>query len=205
MQKGVFVDLVLIRANGGILNDEAAIKRADVQAYLPAAINYVLTAQYWTNIKGEGNRDFSGTFYGYYPNITLLTDATKNNRKYFVLPKGVVPMVANQGIRSVTDGCEKTYKPIPDGSASSINYYTKIFKNTGFYRLEGKNVYLYGINPLQTKINVTLIVRAEDLADTDELPIPAGLEDTALEMALAFVTGQRQIPADTINNKKDIN
>lgn len=205
MTKGVFCDLVLIRANGGILNDESAIKRADIFAYLPAAINYVLTAQYWTNIKGEGNRDFSGTFYGYFNNLPLLTDTNKNDRKYFVLPKGVVPMVANQGIRSVTNGCEKTLKPIPDGSLPTINYYTKIFKNTGFYRLEGKNVYLYGTNPLMTTINVTLIVRAEDLDDTDELPIPAGLEDTALEMAIAFVTGQRQIPADTINNKKDIN
>lgn len=205
MKKSTFVELAVLQANGGVLNDESNVKRKDILAYLPAAINYVMVTNYRQALSETGIRDFSGTFHGYFYDLPLLTDANKGDRKYFTLPKGIVPFTHNQGIRSVTNGCEGTFKPIPDGSYSTISYYTKIFTNTGFYRLEGNRVYLYNQPKLMETISCTLIVRAEDLEDTDELPIPAGLEHLAIDMAVAFATGQRQVPTDTKNDKKDIN
>lgn len=205
MTRGRFIELAVLQANGGVLNDESNVKRKDILAFMPAAINYAMVTGYRQALNESGIRDFSGNFYGYFSDLPLLTDATKGDRKYFVLPKGIAPFAHNQAIRSVTNGCEGTFKPIPDGSYPTINYYTKIFTNTGFYKLEKDRVYLYNEPKLMDTISCTLIVRSEDLADTDELPIPAGLEYMAIDMAVAFATGQKQVPADTKNDKKDIN
>lgn len=205
MIKNVFVELAVLQANGGVLNDESNVKRKDIIAYAPAAINYVMVTNYRQALAETGIRDMSGSFYTYFSSLPLLQDANLDNRKYFELPKGVAPFTHNQGIRHVTNGCEGTFKPVPDGSYPTIKYYCKIFKNTGFYRPIGKKVYLYNEPKLMETIGCFLIVRFEDLADTDELPIPAGLEYLAIDMAVAFATGQRQVPTDTKNDKKDIN
>ena len=50
-----------------------------------------------------------------------------------------------------------------------------------------------------------MVVDVDDLLPTDELPIQAGMEMEAIEMCVQFMTGQRQIPADMKNDKKDLN
>lgn len=62
MTKGILKELVLIALNGGTLNDESAILRADIEAYLPAAVNYAMSKAYNINLQIEGNRDMSSLF-----------------------------------------------------------------------------------------------------------------------------------------------
>lgn len=205
MTKGKFIDTILIRVNGGVLNDESAVWRQDIRAYLSAAVNYCIMQGYYTGIKSEGNRDLSAIFYGYFPTIAISKDATKNNRAYITLPKGTIALPRNQGIRFVTDVNEKTFKPLSDNSIHSIKHYERMFPDVSYFRLEGKKIYLYNINPLLESVNLTMIVNVDDLDSTDDLPIPAGLEDQAIDLCVQFFTGERQLPADEKNDKTDIN
>lgn len=205
MTKEKFIDTVLIRVGGGTINDESAVWKQDIRAYMSAAINYTVAAGYNVNIKNEGNRDLSAVFYGYFPGLTLSKDSTKNNRRYITLPKGTIALPRNQGIRFVTDNCENTYKPLSDASMGSIKHYEKQFPGVSFFRLEKRKIYLYNIGPLVESLNLTMIVSVDDLDPTDELPIPAGMEPDAIDIAVQFFTGERQLPSDEKNDKTDIN
>lgn len=205
MQKGIFIETVLIRANGGVITDESSILRADIRAYASAALNYSIMQGYYTGIKTEGNRDLSSLFYGYFPQLAISKDTQRNNTAYIVPPKGTIALPSNQGIRFITDDCENTFKPLPDNAMHNLNFYLKLMPGTQFFRLTPGKIYLYNIGKLLGKVNLTMIVRFEDLAMTDELPIPAGLEDQTIELCVQFVTGQRQLPADRKNDERDLN
>jgi hypothetical protein len=206
MKKGEFIESILLRISGGELNDELPVQREDIEFYLPAAVNYALTAEYNTNLAETGTREFTSLFYGYFYSLPLLEDSNRNNRKYFVLPKAVVPLRQNQGIRAVYDGCEHTYLPIPESSLPVMDHYCKMFPGTKFYRPEGNKVYVWNEPKIAKQIaGVTLLTDAADLGMEDQLPIPAGMEIPALDVCFGLVTGQREGAADLKNNKRPIN
>lgn len=205
MLKGVFIDLVLIRISGGQLNDSSSIQREDIRSYMPAAINYVVSAAYNTDISVEGHRDYPSLFYGYFPAVAILTDTARHNWKYIVRPSGTIPMPKNQGIRAVEDGCGHTLKPLSDNNFRVIDWLLKTFPGEKYFRPEGKKIYLFGLPAPTNNIGVSLIVDCDSLADTDELPIQAGLEGKAIDICVEFITGERQMPADRKSDERDLN
>lgn len=205
MQKGVFRELVLLRINGGKLTDESAVQRRDIDAYLPAAINYVVTQGLFSNIKSEGDRELPNAFYAYYDALPIIIDSARYKKPYFELPKKPVPLVKNQGIRMVLDDCGNRYYPLSDTDYGNADYYSELFPNQRFYRQVGMRMYLWNAPVLAEQLNCELVVSAEDLLDTDELPIQAGLEQQAIDICVQFMTGQRSVEADLKNDKKDLN
>lgn len=205
MIKGRFIELVLLRINGGHLPVEASVQRRDIRAYLPAAVNYAMTAGYNINIQVEENRDFSSLFYGYFPTNTVYKDINRHNWMYITLPKATVALPKNQGIRSVEDGCGYSLKPLSDNAFRTIKHYSKILNGDKYYRLEGSKIYLFNLPPVTTSVPVSLIVDSAALTDNDELPIPAGLEGKAIDICVEFITGERQMPADRKSDTRDIN
>lgn len=205
MTKSRFAELVLIRVNGGRLNDNSSTDRRDIKAYLPAAVNYAMMAGYNLEIKGEGDRDFSSLFYGYFPQQAVLVDTDRHNWIYIVDPAGGIALPRNQDIRSIEDDLGNTYKPLPDNAMKSLNYYLPLMDGIGFYRREGKKIYLFNAPKLIKHINASRIVDCDSLTDDDLLPIPAGLEKIAMDICYEFITGIRQIPADRKNDKRDLN
>lgn len=205
MTKGVFKELVFLKINGGQLADDSAVKRRDINAYLPAAVNYAMMAGYGINIQMEGNRDFSSCFYGFFSGNTLLTDTDRHNWKYIVLPKATVPLPRNQGIRTVENGCGYTLKPLSDNAFRTIGSHSSIFTGDSYFRLEGNKIYLFNLPPVTSTIDLSMIVDSAALADTDTLPIPAGLETKAIDICYEFMIGERQLPADKKSDQRDIN
>jgi hypothetical protein len=205
MTKAIFIETVLLRIGGGRLPDDASVKRKDIKAYLPSAINYVVTEGMYTNIKAEGDRDFSGLFYAFFNDLPILLDVTRKNRPYIILPKKPIALPKNAGVRFVSDNCEHNYTPINDGFYSNIDYYTKLFPSERFYYLQGDKLLLWNVGPLEKKMKLSLIVDVDDIEDSENLPIQAGLEAKAIDMCVAFFTGQRQTPGDLKADKKDLN
>lgn len=204
MKKNILIEEVLIALNGGTLNDESAIQRVDIEAYLPAAVNYAMNASYNINIQVEGNRDMSALFYGSFFDLPIVRSLGRV--PHVVLPKGTVALPRNQGIRYVTDDCEcdSTYTPLQDSDLHTINHYKKIMPGK-FFRLKQDRIELYCINPIAKKVNMEMIVNVEDLDDEDELPIQAGQEVMVIDLCLQHFDPQRKTPADKINDSKDLN
>lgn len=203
MEKGRFIELVLLGVNGGVLVDESNLQRIDIEAYLPAAVNYALTAGRNISISQEGNRDLPSMFYGTFSDLVI--DRT-GSIPFITLPKGYVPLYGNEGVRSVFDNCGNYYAPLMDADRRTIKAYKDKLIDQGFYYPIGKSkIEVYPSNPLVTMLNGEYIVRAEDLDDEDELPLPASTETMALDLCVQWFTDQRSRPADLINNKADIN
>lgn len=201
MTKGNFVESIILRVGGGVLVDEMAIQRVDVEAYLPAAVNYALTAGRNIAISQEGNRDLPSMFYGTFTDLSI--DRT-GNVAFVTIPKGYVPLYGNEGVRSVFDNCGNYYSPLMDADRRTIKSYKDKLIDQGFYYPIGKNkLEVYPSNDFVISLNGEYIVRAEDLDDDDELPLPAGMETVALDLCVQWFTDQRSVPADLINNKSD--
>lgn len=203
MTVGVFVESVLLRLSGGELTDESAVQRADIRAYLPAAVNWAMSKTYNLNLAQFGDRDYPSTFYAAFTNIEI----DRNTRiPTITLPYNVMPMYGNQGLRYVTDNCGHTYSPLSDSDLHTVEHYVDMMVNSKFYRLKDKKkVALYGANPVAEKVSGEYIIKIEDLKDDDELPLQAGTEVEAIQVCMEFFTGQRSLPADKLNNKADIN
>lgn len=202
MTLGIFVETILLRINGGVLPVDSAVQRVDIQAYVPAAVNYAREKSYNINLQLEGNRDIPSTFYGQFDDLPILRD---KKQPYIAYPKGTVSMRGNQGIRFITDNCCGSYSPLSDNDMSLICYYGDKMIDMKFYRPKQANIELFGASPLAETINMEMIVRVEDLDDDDELPIDAGFEADALNICWELISGQREIPADKRSDNSDIN
>lgn len=204
MKKGILVELVLLRLNGGVLNDESAVLRSDISAYLPSAVNYALTKSYNIGIQVDSTRDISGLFWGTFYDLPVIRSVGRRPR--IALPKGTIALPRNQGIRIINDGCGGVYTPLMDADLQTINYYKDFFPGSKFFRLYADFIDFYGISPVvETISELGMIVRTEDLEDDDELPIPAGMEEDVINLCDRHFGGQRETPADKIENTVDLN
>lgn len=204
MKKSIFVESILLLINGGTLNDESAVMRADIEAYLPIAVNYAMTKGYNLDIRNEGSRDISGSFVNTFYDLPIVRP--DGRRPNIELPKGVIALPRNQGIRMITNSCGQTMTPLSDADMMTIDYYQKIFPCQCFFRLKKDKIEFYGMNELaETVSELDMIVRVEDLDDDDELPLPAGVEEDAYRMCLDKFDPQRKEPSDKITDSIDLN
>lgn len=206
IEKGRFVEQVFLKVNGGELPDSSSVQREDIESFLPAAINYAMMASRNIILQQDGHRDVASLFYGFFDNLPILKDADRHDWMYVAWPKGYVPLPSNEGIRFVEDGDGNFLKPLSDNNFRTINHTLEIFTDARYYRPEKKGLYLFGLLPMTTTLpGLTIIVDVDDLDDDDILPIPAGQEKTALDICYQFVIGERELPADKNNDKRDVN
>ena len=200
MTVGVAVELILLGVNGGKPTPDNSVMRADIRAYLPAAVNYAMDATYNLNLQIEGDRDFPSEFYTVFDSVVI--DRTGRLPK-IALTLGTVPLKGGAGIRFVYDNCGQQYGPISDSDMGSIEYYSKLTPGMGWYRRTGAEISLYGINPLAETINYQAITKVEDLTDAEELPLQAGSEDMVLSRMIQWF--QKKTPYDNLVDTRDIN
>lgn len=205
MTRGVFVESVIIRLGGGVLNEDMDVKRLDVLAYLPASVNYAMTAGRNTHLAQEGDRDFPSMFFGTFSNLTI--DRTANIAKV-TLPKGYVPMYGNEGLRSVYDNCNNYYAPLMEADRRMMKQVGSKMLDQGFYFPLGNDLQLWTPSPLIETINGEYIVRVEDLDDEDELPLAGDTLALALDHCFQWISDQRERPAslktDLVDNANQI-
>lgn len=205
MQKNIFIELVYNEAHANRPSTDFVVLKSDINAYLPAAVNFALTKGFYTQKNQEGNGDIPTTFYSYFNDLEVLEDSTRKNRKYFVLPKPVVALPSNRGVRAVTDNCDNYYTELNDRDLPSIKHWLKTLPDERFYNIQDKNVYLYNPSTGTRKMNLIAIVEASEIEDTDTLSIPAGLEVEAIQICAELVLGVRQLNVDRKNDGRSIN
>lgn len=204
MTKGEVVDLVLLRINGGILNNESAVWRVDILGYLPGVINYLLTKSENIQLKEEGDREVPGEFIANYT-VSILRD-TVNKVDYITLPVLPIRFRSNRGIRLIMDNCNNSYAPIRETSLGSLKRILRMLGDKGAYWPQhNKRVNLYNKPPLADSVNVYIIADISTYGNDDELPIPAGMEPELINILYQYFSGERQAPADEITNQTDLN
>lgn len=204
MTKGEYVDLTLLRINGGVLNNESAVWRVDIISYIPAAVNYVLMMSENIQIKDEGDREMPNEFIACYPvNISMDNDRNVN---YITLPVSPIAFRSNRGIRLIMDNCNNSYAPIRETSAGSLHRILKMLGDKGAYWYQGKNrINIYNKPRLASKVYAYIIADVDSYGLDDDLPVPAGMEPDVLNMLYQYFTGERQAPADLKTDQKDLN
>lgn len=203
MTKEIFIDLVFQKIYAGRPTADFSVLKSDIEAYLPAACNYALMHGYYDQQSAEHNRDIPTTFYHYYGDLPLEADTRKY--PFFLLPKKIVAMPSNRGLRKVMDMQDRVYAPIGDTQMSNVDYWCKIMSDEVYYRIEQNKVFIYNKPAGLDKFAILALIEVSDLADTDELYITAGLEKEAIDICFEFVTGIRQLQADAENDGNDIN
>lgn len=203
--KGRAIELTLLRVNGGVLNDASVVKRSDIRVYLPLALNYVMQASRNITLQQEGNRDMSSLFYGYHGNQPILTDTARHGWSYIAYPKPSIAFANNEGIRYVEDGDGNKFKPLGDNAFATIHHYKDVLTDAKYYRPEQNGIYLFNQGPLCTNVAVVMITDSDALLDTDQLPLPAGLETMFLDKMFEWFTQQRTMLAKKEDDKTDIN
>lgn len=202
IKQGVLIDLVLLRVNGGVLNDSGAVQRTDIRAYLPIAINYATQKAYYINRKEEGDRDFPAGFYGTFSGLSI----NKSGKvPYIELPKAVAQLPSNQGIRYLTDDCGNTYTPMSDADYTMINHYKCIFGEERFYHPIGNRIELFNMSKLAETSNLIAMADPTTFDDDTDLPIQAGMESDVIDMTVAHFLGQRATVGDIVVDEKDVN
>lgn len=202
MIKGHYIDGVLQMITGGDISDESAVWREDIEAFLPAAVNYGLVGGLFDQANQEHDRDIPGSFVGVFENVAV--DRT-GPVPTFTLPKTIVPLSSDRGLRLVTTvSGDHVYNKMNDNMYAGWHYYKKIIKER-FYKLQGVTCRLFNIPDIEDAVTVAMIVSTEDYADTDHLPVPAGKEGVVIDQLFKMFARQRLERDDKIEDKTDIN
>lgn len=202
MQKGVYIDSAHAMVTGGDITDENAVWRDDIEALLPAAMNYALVGGLFDQANQEHDRDIPGSFVGVFENVDI--DVTTPYPS-ITLPKTIVPLSSDRGLRMITSPLgDHVYNRMNDNMYANWSYYKKIIKER-FFKIFGTLVWLFNKGTLEDKCTVYMIVSAEDYLDTDQLPVPAGKEFVVIEQLAKLFMQQRHEKDDKIEDKTDIN
>lgn len=201
MRKDHFIESVYLRVNGGSPTNESSVMRVDIEAYVPAAVNYALAGHYRVSMAEEGDTELPSIFYSEFSKIPIKKD--DRMRGYIDMPTKIIPLDSNRGLRYVEADNNVRYKPLPEG-ASLSGYWDNVLRGVPYYQIRGKRILLFNEQGFDDFLHVGAITAVEALKDDDELPIPAGYEAQSIDVCVAFFKDQRFTPKDYIINGKDI-
>lgn len=197
MIKSVLVDLIHAKINGGRPNTDMSITKNQIKALLPAAVNYVLTGDYWANMNLEGDKEIPGGYITELDPKEILVD--DRNREYVELDEKIADFNSGAGLRGVEDCKGNRYSPRTQ-AISSTDYWDNALPSLQEYKRIKNRIYLFNKPALVDQIFVSAVLDASAVGDNDELPIPAGREPEVIDMLNRFFMEENMVPKDFIIN-----
>lgn len=193
---------VLLKLTGGEPSSDSSVWLSDIDSLLAPAVNYVQTKQYFVDRQSEEDKHLIQQFMLQVYTVSI-TDDTTRGRKKFTLPKTPLSLPNGRALQFVGDIKGRGWIPLSQGAEDLQEYYGKFKKNVTSYRPEGLTVYLWNIGPLVTQALVKMLVNVKDLTDSEEVLLPSGGELEVITLIYEWISGQRQMPKDTIIDQKD--
>lgn len=196
MTKGELIDLVHLKLSGGKLSQDLTWERGDVEAFLPAAMNYVITMYnrqdraeslqelqvYGSTTGGTNAEPFLTTV-----QVTPLRDETRDDW-YVDLPKKARILPLNRGIEDV-------FAPKGEWNFQRISSPAAIVgldMPCGYYWYEHPKLRLKNLELPTGPLYVRYLVDTTDLDENDTIPMPAGLEVQVAQLMYDFFTGAKK-------------
>jgi hypothetical protein len=203
MKKGVMIELALQKTHGGVPNSDTGrvVRREDINAYLSAAVNYAILQQYYITKKEEGVSEIPDSFVATYELRTAYD--TKREQNYVTIPVPVLGMAKNRALRTVTSLSGENFVETSFTSQSHDRYYKGSTDSVILFALDGQRVYFRNLPNIVEEVLVRVIASAGDLKDEDQVPVPAEMEVTVINLLVEFFVGTRQLPNMISNNNRD--
>jgi hypothetical protein len=189
---------------GGIVNEDILQRfpNAIIEAKIRDAANFYILNTYYETRKLEGISEFPANFLATYT-LDILFDQTQD-RRYAEIPVKIFSMPRNRGVRAVVPIQGDTmFIPVTREELALNKYYQASFGTEVQYFIEGKRVYFQNLDSIVDKVMAILVTPITELADDEELPIPAGSEKDLIDYCVNFFTQARGVPADNSNNNID--
>lgn len=200
MRKGVLKEIIFTSVNGSRPSTDSPILREDIEALIPAAINYAITGDYWARLKNDGDRELPN---GFVTELILADfEFDQIGREFVKMEQPLINVAGNGGVRYVMDQCGNTYAPRALGTSAG-SFWDKALQHNKEYQYLEKKIFPINKDPLASALVVGIIVDSSQLSDEDELPIPAGSEPEVIDMLKNFFTDQRMQPKDYVINGVD--
>ena len=173
-----------------------------VAKYIAAAINEVLTGQYWIGKKSD-YPGMSGSFNATFSKVVVENDADRELR-YINLPAQMINLPNDNGISYIgpQSGEMNAFIPIPQKTIMMAGETLKHSVRT-FYLLEGTRAYFYNLAVGAKYVLVKMVATIDELDDAKPLPIPAGMETTVMDRCAQWFLGEREVPEDLVNDNVD--
>lgn len=199
--KAQLIGQILLKVEGGVVTPDSSVRWGECETYLAMAVNYVMTGQYWAESRSEGGHNINPLLYTVTENVAIQTDGT-TGRKYFTLPFTLITLPKARALE-VNTMCGKICFPLTQGDDALEQYYGK-FKKSISYLPEGQTkVWLYNVPALVSAIRTKQWVHIGSLNDTDLVILPSDGDTKVVDMCVQFMTGERELPKDYIQDTKD--
>jgi hypothetical protein len=202
MTVGVMVETIYQRVQGMKPSIDSSVKRVDIRAYLPAAINYAMNQQYYLNIQTDKDTGaLPKLFVATYEDVEVKKSESRDLR-YFDLPASPIALPNDNGIESVSamQGAVSFY---PMKTQHQLSGYERFVGGNVGYWIEGRKVFLSGASPVLGRVLVRMTASVEDLDSDDRVPVPAGMEVSIIDICVQHFTGARSMPQDNKQNNVD--
>lgn len=201
MTQAELISQALLRIEGGHPTTESSVRWGECQTYLYAAVNYVMTGQYWAENKSEGGHNINPLLYTPFENITIQQD-TLTGRYYFNLVKPLITLPKGRALEVNTMSGDMVF-PLVQGDTALEKFYGSL-KAVMSYYIEGPTkVWLYNKPALVKEVRTKQWVKISDLDDTDEIILPSDGDLKVVDIMVQFLTGERQMPKDTTADSKE--
>lgn len=199
--KSQLIGQILLRIEGGVPTTDSAVKWGECETYLAMAVNYVMVGQYWAENRSEGGHNINPLLYTVFENVPISTDTT-TGRKYFNLPKSLIALPKARALE-VNTMCGKMCFPLTQGDNALEQYYGCLKKSISYFPEGQLRVWLYNVPSLVKAIRTKQWVHIQDLADTDLIILPSDGDVKVVDLAVQFMTGERQTPKDYTQDTQD--
>lgn len=189
------IETVFTAINGGRPNTDLSVMREDIEAALPAAINYAITGDYWANVQREDDRELPNSFVA----EQYVSEVKCDNwgREYIDFDISFINVPGNSGIRYVQDVVGNVYTPRAMG-VSRKSYWDKATSYNTEHQYSNKKIMLFNRPELVQEFVVGYVADSGELGNDDELPIPAGSEPQVIDLLTNLFLNQRMQPKDYI-------
>lgn len=199
MSKDQLIYEVLLRVTGGVLTSDATTRYGEAEVYLAAAVNFVMTGNYYIESKAEGGSTINPLMWVPTENIPVSYDATRRQR-YSDFPKIILKLPKGRALE-INTMCGKRCIPLDQGDDAMAEYYDK-FKDIINYQIEKQRVWWWNINPLITAVRSKQLVEVNELEGTDEIMLPSDGYVKVMDMMYAWLMQEQANPKDFIEDAK---
>ncbi len=204
MTKEFFIEQVFIAASGGKLSADNNIRREDIEAYVPAAVNAVILQEFYER-RNQAREDRQEFFTGredvdasMFQTFTVPVETGG----YATLPSKLMAIPFGRGFDAVYQDIDNPFVRVksPNEVAGLPS------GDVVFFWQDGQRITFKNLDCTGCDVTVRMVPDASGLSATDELPIPFGKEAMALDLAKRWFFDQLRIPINEINdNKPDVN
>lgn len=205
MRVDVMIETIFQNVQGMKPSTDSSVKRVDIKAYLPAAINYAMNEKYYIGLQTERDTgSLPKLFVATYEDLEVKR-SEERALSFVEMPAEPIALPNDSGIEMVSAMQGKvSYYPMRNQHQLS-GYERFTGGNTGYW-IEGKRIYFNQISPLVKSVLVRMTASVDDLKPDDRVPVPAGMEANVIQMCVDYFVRGRGLPQDDIvNNVDDVN